>query len=669
MENKILLVDDEEDIRDVLGMYLADIGYEVLTAENGEEALRVFRKENPPIILSDIKMPGMDGIRLLETIKRENPDTEVIMITGHGDMELAIKSLKYEATDFVTKPINDDVLEIALKRANEKITMRRQLREYTENLENLVKEKSARLVEAERLATIGQAVEGLSSVIWDIAGDLDGGIRYFNEMPCFVSVHNRHLKIVATNELYKQRLGNKVGANSWDIYVQDPECKNERSENFASAKITTCPVRETFKTGTGHRQKATIRYSDGNEVPVIVHTAPIRSKDGELEWVLEISADITEIKRLQEELRTAEQKFQQLFDEAPCYISVQNRNFRITAANRRFKEDFGEDIGCCCFEIYKHRTEPCPDCPVAKTFDDGESHASEMVVTSKGGEQYNVLIWTAPLQNAAGDITEVMEMSTNITQIRRLQDHLSSLGLLIGSISHGIKGLLTGLDGGMYLVSSGFAKENHEQIKEGWETVKLMVERIRKMVLNILYYAKERDLQWETVDVISFARDLAFTAEPKIQGNNIEFISDFDKSAGVFEIDPGVVHSALINILENAVEACAEDRSKQSHRIVFSVTQDKNYIIFDVRDDGVGMDRETRENMFTLFFSSKGNKGTGLGLFISDKIIRQHGGSIDVDSEPGKGSHFCIRMPKILPESVKAAYEGARKEDSSLRSE
>jgi signal transduction histidine kinase len=176
MADKILLVDDEEGIRKVLGISLADSGYQVLTAENGEEALTIFRAVRPEIVLTDIKMPGMDGIQLLQRIKAENPDTEVIMITGHGEMELAIRSLKYEATDFITKPINDEVLEIALKRAHERISMRAQLREYTENLEHLVREKTNKLLEAERLAAVGQTVADLAHAIKNIAGGLKGGI-------------------------------------------------------------------------------------------------------------------------------------------------------------------------------------------------------------------------------------------------------------------------------------------------------------------------------------------------------------------------------------------------------------------------------------------------------------------------------------------------------------
>ena len=635
MDKKLLLVDDEESIRKVLGIALSDSGYKVFTAENGEDALTVFRKEIPPIVLTDIKMPGMDGIELLKKIKHENPDTEVIMITGHGDMDLAIKSLKYQAIDFVTKPINDDALEIALNRADEKIRMRKQLREYTENLEALVREKSAKLIEVERQVAVGQAVEGLSSALRDIAGDLEGGLTYFNEMPCYVSVHDPRLKIVAANPLFKNRLGDKVGHNSWEVYTDKVDAQYK------------CPAEQTFKTGKGLRTRATVKTSNGDRLPVIVHTAPIRNQDGSVELVVEISADITEVKRLREELARTQQRYQQLFDEVPCYISVQDRKFRLTATNRRFKEDFGHELNGFCHAVYKHRDEPCLNCPVSRTFNDGQSHTSEMVVTSKAGDQYNVLIWTAPLRNAADEITHVMEMSTNITEIRQLQDHLSSLGLKISSISHGIKSLLTGLDGDMYLLETGLENGKTDRVREGWEDLKSIVGRVRKLVHNILFFAKERDLKRERTELLNFAEDVAATLAPKIKAKDIEYICDFDKSMGEIEIDAGVVRLALINILENALDACTEDEAKKSHRIVFRVQQDEKQIIFEIKDNGIGMDRETRESLFTLFFSSKGNKGTGLGLFIANKVIDQHGGKITVDSTPGKGSSFRITLPMI----------------------
>jgi len=370
MENKILLVDDEKDIREVLALPLADMGYHIFEAENGRQALDKFRQIQTPIVLTDIKMPGMDGIELLQKIKRENPETEVIMITGHGDMELAIRSLKNEATDFITKPINVDALEIAIRRAKEKIITREKLQEYTANLEKLIREKT------------------------------------------------------------------------------------------------------------------------------------------------------------------------------------------------------------------------------------------------------------------------------------ELQSHLASLGLMIGSISHGIKGLLTGLDGGMYILNSGIGKANQSQIKEGWEIVQQMVERIRKLVMDILFYAKERKLSYERIDIPAFAEEVAREFEPKMKAHQIEFKKVFASGAGEFEVDGTYVHSALINILENAIDACQVSPPAIAPEITFGVRAHKNRVIFEISDNGVGMDAETLEKIFTPLFSSKGNRGTGLGLFISNTIIVKHGGTISVKSKPGHGTLFHIAIPK-----------------------
>jgi len=110
---------------------------------------------------------------------------------------------------------------------------------------------------------------------------------------------------------------------------------------------------------------------------------------------------------------------------------------------------------------------------------------------------------------------------------------------------------------------------------------------------------------------------------------------------------------------ENALEACLVDTAKPTHQIAFGVRHDPTHIIFDVNDNGIGMDEETQKNMFTLFFSSKGDRGTGLGLFISNKIIRQHGGTIEVTSRPGKGTRMGIKIPKTIPDALKKPVNDA----------
>ena len=351
------------------------------------------------------------------------------------------------------------------------------------------------------------------------------------------------------------------------------------------------------------------------------------------------------------ELRNAQVLYQQLFDEVPCYISVQDREFRLTATNRLFKRDFGDEIGSHCYEVYKHRETPCNNCPVAATFEDGQPHPTEEVVTSKSGKQYNVLTWTAPIRNTEGQITQVMEMSTNITRLRQLQDHLTSLGLMIGSMSHGVKGMLTALDGGIYQLETGLARKDEKRIAKAFEQVKQMTGRIRKMVLEILYYAKSRELTYKSVDISRMAEKVFSDAKAIADKNGVVLEADIANDLGLVEVDANWMQAALVNFMENAVDACTYDQGKQDHIVTFKVYDKGNdRICFIIEDNGMGMDRETREKMFTLFFTSKGSQGTGLGLFIANRVIQQHGGTIKVESEPQKGTRFQICLPRKKPE-------------------
>ncbi|MEE4608808.1 MAG: ATP-binding protein [Desulfobacteraceae bacterium] len=365
-----------------------------------------------------------------------------------------------------------------------------------------------------------------------------------------------------------------------------------------------------------------------------------------------------------EQLHSAQTLYQQLFDQVPCYISVQDRQFRLTTTNRMFKKDFGDAIGSYCYQIYKHRTSPCEQCPVAATFADGLSHQTEEIVTSKSGKQYNVLTWTAPIRDGMGRITQVMEMSTNITQIRQLQDHLTSLGLMLGSMSHGVKGMLTAMDGGIYQLETGLAKGDRPRIERAFEQVKQMAGHIRKMVLEILYYAKSRELRYESISVDALVQRVIDPIEPLAQKNAIGLEIDVEPNLGMIEIDPNWVPAALINFMENAVDACSYDRHKSEHVVLLKVFRSEtDQVCFVIQDNGMGMDRETREKMFTLFFTSKGSQGTGLGLFIANRVIQQHGGHILVESKPQAGTRFQICLPRRRPEMPRVVDFPDRKPD------
>ena len=180
---KVLVVDDERPILDMLDLSLSSEGYEVLTAEDGEKALEIFEKQCPKLVLTDIKMPGIDGIEVLKRIKKIDDQVEVIVITGHGDMDTAVGALKHGASDFVTKPLRDEVLMVSIERAWKKIAMSEQLQDYTENLElkaeqykQDLKKAQDEMIKAERLASIGETVASLAHCIKNISTGLGGGM-------------------------------------------------------------------------------------------------------------------------------------------------------------------------------------------------------------------------------------------------------------------------------------------------------------------------------------------------------------------------------------------------------------------------------------------------------------------------------------------------------------
>ena len=146
--NKILLVDDEESIRNMMRMTLELDGYSVLTAADGPSALTIFQDEFPDVVLLDVRMPGMDGVEALRRIKEINRDAEVIIISGHGDMDMAIKCLRMEASNFLTKPVSEELLSLSLKRSLEKVALRRKVKQYTRDLETLVREANVELEKA-----------------------------------------------------------------------------------------------------------------------------------------------------------------------------------------------------------------------------------------------------------------------------------------------------------------------------------------------------------------------------------------------------------------------------------------------------------------------------------------------------------------------------------------
>ncbi|MCK4469324.1 MAG: PAS domain S-box protein, partial [Desulfobacterales bacterium] len=264
----------------------------------------------------------------------------------------------------------------------------------------------------------------------------------------------------------------------------------------------------------------------------------------------------------------------------------------------------------------------------------------------------------------------------DLREIKRLQKELiqsersAAVGQTVAGLTHGIKNILNGLKGGVYIVNSAFGKmfqEGHKDVDEagqdyldrklktGWDMVERNIKRVSDLVLDLLSYSKEREPEYENYDPNIIANEVCELMQEKAKENNIEIVCGPGKDIGKVYLDPKGIHGSLLNLVSNAIDACIFDPdTEKDWQVQINVRQEEEgKVVFEVIDNGCGMDKEVRDRIFTEFFSTKGSRGTGLGLLVTQKIIHEHGGIINVDSQPGKGTRFTIRLPKNKPVNKK----------------
>ena len=257
-----------------------------------------------------------------------------------------------------------------------------------------------------------------------------------------------------------------------------------------------------------------------------------------------MAVDVTLLKRLQSKIEQKQQEFQYLFENVPCYLTVVDKDFNIIRNNNLFMRDFGVAEGRKCFQVYKGLGHRCDNCPVEKTFRDGGTNYSEEI-WRKNGEDIYIIVYTAPILDDKGAVTAVMEMSTNITEVKMLQGELALLGETIAGMSHSIKNILSGLQGGVYVLDSGLTRGREDRVTAGWSMVKNNVEKISDLVKGILYASKDRQPEYTQYELGQLLTEVCDLYEAKARDEGVQLIRDFQKEISSCLMDPGGIHSAL----------------------------------------------------------------------------------------------------------------------------
>ena len=228
-------------------------------------------------------------------------------------------------------------------------------------------------------------------------------------------------------------------------------------------------------------------------------------------------------------------------------------------------------------------------------------------------------------------------------------ERLAAVGQTVSALSHHIKNLLQGLGGGGHLVKTGLDSGDEALARQGWEIVERNQNRILHLATDMLTFGKERRPELEEGDPNATVADAVAIARARAgeAGVSVTF-SPAELPPAWFDAD--AVHRAVLNVLLNAVDAAAERREARGDGGAVTVSTahypGPDYVGVSVADDGPGVPPRRREAIFEPFESGKGARGTGLGLAVSRKILREHGGDITVESGPGGGATFRLAWPR-----------------------
>jgi signal transduction histidine kinase len=223
-------------------------------------------------------------------------------------------------------------------------------------------------------------------------------------------------------------------------------------------------------------------------------------------------------------------------------------------------------------------------------------------------------------------------------------ERLAAIGQTVAGLSHTLKNVLNGLRAGQYVLDRAMEKGDEAKLRKGLRVTKSSVRRVERLIFDMLYYAKERVPRREDVDPNDIIQEVIEELKDMAEGLGVELTAETDESIGQVALDRTGVFRAIVDLVTNALDACTESESGDLVVLKSRATSDE--VVLTVEDNGIGMSEEVLSNLYTRFFSTKASGGTGLGLHVVKKIAEEHGGSIKVDSSPGKGSAFHIHLPR-----------------------
>jgi PAS domain S-box-containing protein len=363
------------------------------------------------------------------------------------------------------------------------------------------------------------------------------------------------------------------------------------------------------------------------------------------------------IEAQQTELRDAGEYLEGVVENSADFIITVSPEGVIEMVNRGAEQGLGyqreELIGKPIDLLFADPRER--DTAIARLEDQASVTNYETRFITKDKAIRHVLLTLSRLRDREGNAIGTIGISKDITNEKDLKNLLlqseaaAAIGQAVTAIQHGIKNMLNTLTGGSYLMRHGMTKNNKERMEEGIEMIDDGIATISDLSANMLKYAKTWAIEPEATDLAQMVVGICRAIEQSVADKQLTVQCKIADDLPLVSCDARLTRMALMDIATNALDAChwMSYRDGETAKVEFNVylEAERESIVVEVRDNGMGMTEEIKTNIFTPFFSTKEKLGTGLGLALTARVVKLHGGEIEVESEPERGSLFRITLP------------------------
>ena len=595
----ILIVEDHVESARLMEVILNrfDANFDVDIVHDPKDGLqRLMHKKYQALVL-DYNLPGMNGLQVLDTVRKRNMSVPVVMVTGQGDERIAVRAIKQGAYDYIVKE-----------------------KGYMELLPRVL----LRAVEEHRLSSKLAESEKRYRDLFENAGDA-----------IFV-VDAENFDLRDTN-----RMAEKLTGLSKEELLNNnfPSLCGQQHRSQASEILE-----QIKKTGSSNFDHLRILRQGNILIPVDISAGLV--DDGQKPVIQMFVRDITEKKRLEQQIVLSRRRLLSLFDGITDMISVLDRDYNLIMGNKKYIDSCAKSsvklAGQKCYRALFDREEPCSECRALETFETKQSCFIEIY-----HQKRTYHIWTFPMMGLEGKPQFVVEYIKDVTEQKEIEkqlvksEKLATVGLLSSGIAHELRNPLNIIETARYgieEIESGLSPEALKKLR----IIKRNVLRASGIINNLLHFSRHSDFEREKIDAEKLIDATLSLLEKEISERHIMLQTQYAKVLKTF-FSKDSLKQVFLNIILNAIQAMPNGGTLQ---ISTSISSDGQWIVVSFSDSGYGVAKQNLPHVFSPFFTTKkSGEGTGLGLYISYSIIKREGGDISLTSREGVGTTFVVKLP------------------------